>query len=112
HQRNHWRHHLNPESYTRCLTPRGVEACTGSAAESWTVTSDGALESSGSCLAVANGKVALGPCSKSKSQRWRYTLKGNLLNVARKGCLTGDQNGLSIQPCGHNPRNQIWSLPN
>lgn len=111
-QRHHRRHYLNPESYTRCLTSKGVEACTGSAAESWTVTSDGALKSSGSCLVVANGKVVMGPCSKSKSQRWRYTLKGNLINAARKGCLTGDQNGLSIQTCGHNPRNQIWSLPN
>jgi alpha-galactosidase len=109
--RRHRRRHLDPESYTRCLTSTGVEACTGSAAESWTVKPDGALESSGSCLAVANGKIVRGPCSKRKSERWRYTLNGTLISRGEKGCLTGDENGLSVQPCGHNLRTQVWSLP-
>jgi alpha-galactosidase len=107
------------DGYARCLAAPGrVEACAGTASESWIVTPDGSLRSSGGeCLAVAKGRLALEACRPVKSQHWRYTLKGNLISGAGKKCLsaagpeTGSQT-LEIQPCGHNQPNQIWSLPN
>jgi alpha-galactosidase len=105
--------------YARCLaSPGSLESCIGTAAERWTVTPNGALRSSGGeCLALAKGKPVLEACRPAKSQRWRYTLKGNLINDTGHHCLTaaGAETGsqtLLMQPCGHNLLNQIWSLPN
>ena len=113
------RRHFNLASYTRCLTaPGSVEGCTGTAAEKWTVTSSGALQSSGDrCLAVAKGKPVLEACRPESAQHWHYTLKGNLISGPDHQCLSaagpesGSQ-GLEMQPCGRNLPNQIWSLPN
>ena len=107
------------DGYARCLaSPGSVETCVGTAAERWIVTPGAALRSSdGECLALAKGKPVLEACRPAESQRWRYTLKGNLINAARHHCLsaagaeTGSQT-LVMQPCGHNLPNQIWSLPN
>lgn len=106
------------KGYTRCLAaPGSVEACAGTPAEAWITTRQGTLRSSGGqCLTVINGKPALGACRPIKSQRWRYTLEGNLISRFDSQCLsaagpeTGSQN-LEMQPCGHNLPNQIWSLP-
>ena len=107
------------EGYARCLAaPGSVGDCAGTPAEKWTVTKDGALESTGGeCLAVVNGKVVMQPCRAETSQQWRYTLKGNLINNGNLECLTasGPETGpqsLETQVCGHNLATQIWSLPN
>jgi alpha-galactosidase len=106
------------EDYSRCLSAAGyVEACTGDAAERWTVTPGGALQSSGAlCLAVGRGEPVLAACRPMLAQRWRYTLKGNLINAANHKCLSAamgiDPRVLKLQPCGHNLPSQIWSLPN
>lgn len=112
------RHHSN-EGYTRCFAaPGSVEACAGTAAETWTITSGGALRSSGGrCLATAKGKPVMEACHSVSAQRWRYTLKGNLISAAAHQCLSaagpdGGPQTLQMQPCGHNQPNQIWSLPN
>lgn len=109
--------HRSLEGYTRCLASSGIaEDCMGTAAEVWTVTHRGALESGGRCLAIANGKPTMEACTSAKSQHWNYTLLGNLVGASGQ-CLTATaqdapSQGLSIESCGHNQSNQIWSLPN
>jgi alpha-galactosidase len=106
----------NIDAYTRCLSASGrVSACGGTPAETWTVTAGGALKSAGRCLAVADGKPVMQACAAGKTQHWNYALVGNLL--ANGQCLTaGGSNNqsqrISMQACGHNRPNQIWSLPN
>jgi alpha-galactosidase len=95
-----------------------VAACAGTEAEKWTVTEDGALQSSGGeCLAVVNGKPVMQACSPVSAQKWRYTLQGNLVNNGNLQCLTAagpesEPQSLEMQVCGHNLATQIWSLPN
>lgn len=112
------RHRSRPtiEEYSRCLTaPGNVEVCAGTAAETWTVTSRGSLKSARGCLAVANGKPAIRACAASRAQRWNYTLVGNLVDDGGECLTAGDPDNqsqsLSVQPCGHNQQNQLWSLP-
>ena len=111
--------HRSIEGYTRCLAaPGSVEACAGAANESWTVTADGSLRSSGGeCLAVVNDKPVMQACSSVSAQQWRYTLQGNLVNNGNLQCLTAagpesQPQSLQMQVCGHNLATQIWSLPN
>jgi alpha-galactosidase len=106
-------------SYTHCLAAPGrLEICHGAAGESWTVAPGGVLRSShGLCLAVVKGKPAMEACRPARAQRWRYTLKGNLISAADHHCLTAaspdsEPQSLQMQPCGYNLPNQIWSLPN
>jgi alpha-galactosidase len=105
-------------SYSRCLAaPARVGACAGVAAETWTAAADGTLRSGGQCLAVADGKPLVEECTASKAQRWNYTLAGNLVNADNLKCLSSGgpntkEQGLSMQSCGHNQPDQIWSLPN
>ena len=111
---------IGQTSIKRVIAEMGssVAACTGAAAEKWTVTKDGALQSSGGeCLAVVNGKPAMQACNPVSAQQWRYTLKGNLINNGNLQCLTavgpeGQPQSLEVQVCGHNLATQIWSLPN
>ena len=102
------------ESYTRCMAaPGSVETCSGTAAEAWTVTRDGALESGGECLTATGKKAMARPCRSAADQHWDYTLAGNLINRSSHLCLTGSETeGLILQACGHNLPTQIWSLPN
>jgi alpha-galactosidase len=107
--------------YSRCLAasgtaPGSVGACMGTAAETWTVTSGGALKSAAGCLAVVNGQPVVQACVSGRAQHWNYNQAGNLLDGAGQ-CLTAtgpdDQaRSLSMQACGHNLPNQLWSLPN
>lgn len=106
--------HRDAETYTLCLASSGrVEACSGSSAETWTVTRAGALQSSGQCLTAAGAKVQMRACNSKAAQSWRYTVVGNLINRQNHLCLAGSQSqGLTTQACGHNLAAQIWSLPN
>ena len=89
----------------------------GTSAETWTITAHGVLKSAGRCLAVADGKPAMQPCSaqrrpaleihaarKFSECRWRMSHGQRLQTTNRKA--------LSMQACGHNQPDQIWSLPN
>ena len=113
------RHERHPgiEGYTRCLAASGsVEDCTGTAAETWTITAGGSLKSGGRCLGIANGKPAMQACGDSNAQHWKYTLLGNLISGDHK-CLSssgsvGNLQKVSLEACGHNRPDQIWSLPN
>ena len=100
--------------YTRCLAAPGrAEPCAGTASETWRITSDGALQSGQECLTQSRGRAALAKCRSTDTQRWRYTLPGNLINRASDLCLTAPTSGeLTVQACGHNLASQIWALPN
>jgi len=106
------------DGYAHCLAAAGtVEDCSGTPGESWTITPGGELKSGGGCLAFANGKPTIEPCDGSKREHWKYTLAGNLVNAEDNMCLTNQSAGATgqpatMQPCGHNQLNQIWSLPN
>ena len=111
--------HRDIESYSRCLAAPGrVGVCTGDSAETWTVTANGALESRGRrCLGVVDGKPALQACASGRDQHWHYTLAGDLVNGVDHECLSAsgpdtEPQLLSMQACGHNRPDQIWSLPN
>jgi alpha-galactosidase len=106
------------DGYAHCLADSGVaEDCSGSAAEAWTITARGELKSGDGCMAAAGGEPALKTCDGSQQQRWRYTLAGNLVNASDSLCLSNQSAGatgqpITLQACGHNQLNQIWSLPN
>ncbi len=106
------------DGYAHCLASTGtVEDCSGTPTETWTITPHGELKSGDGCLAAANGKPALETCDGSNLERWDYTLAGNLVNAGDKMCLTNTSPSeagqpISLQTCGHNQLNQIWSLPN
>ncbi|HET8638570.1 MAG TPA: ricin-type beta-trefoil lectin domain protein, partial [Acidobacteriaceae bacterium] len=106
------KHRESIEGYTVCLaTPGKIEGCAGTPAEAWTITNSGALKSAGRCLTVAGDHPSLEACADTNAQHWKYTLPGNLV-ATDGGCLTATASGLSIESCGHNQRNQVWSLPN
>ena len=109
--------HESIDGYAHCLAANSVEDCSGRPAELWTVTARGALKSADGCLAAAGGLPALEACNGSLAQQWRYSLAGNLVNAETNLCLTNTSAGaasqpLTLQACGHNQLNQIWSLPN
>ena len=110
--------HESIDGYAHCLAAAAtMEDCSGTPGESWTITSGGELKSSGGCLAFANGKPTIEVCDGSKREHWNYTLAGNLVNAEDNMCLTNQSAGATGQPatmqaCGHNQLNQIWSLPN
>lgn len=108
--------HDEIQGYSRCLSAAGVvEQCAGTPAQSWTFTAGGQLLSGARCLGIVQGKPAMGSCASGSAERWRSTLAGNLVTPGGK-CLTASASGqtglLSVEPCGHNLPNQIWSLPN
>jgi len=102
------------QDYTRCLAAPGtVRPCEGTAAETWRITPDGTLHSGQECLTQIGDRAALSKCAAGDSQRWRYTLPGNLVNRSSHLCLTGAADGrLGVGACGHNLAAQIWALPN
>ena len=102
------------EDYTRCVTAPGiVRPCAGTAAQTWQVMPDGVLRSGRECLTQTGSQAVLATCRSRDAQRWRYTLRGNLVNEASHRCLTGPVSGaLAMEVCGHNRASQIWTLPN
>ena len=96
--------------------------CNGSAAQSWTRSSDGTLRALGKCLDVTSGstadgaKVQLWTCNGSGAQQWTYTSASDLVNPQANKCLdvTGNTsaNGtrLQIWTCT-GAANQKWKVP-
>ena len=102
------------QDYTRCLAaPGALRQCEGTAAEMWRIMPNGTLRAANECLAQIGDHAALTRCGSSGSQRWTYTLPGNLISRSSHLCLTGPANGrVALQACGHNLASQIWTLPN
>ena len=96
--------------------------CNGTAAQSWTVGTDGTVRALGKCLDVtaagtANGtKVQLYDCNGTAAQQWHSGASNSLVNTGSGRCLdaTGNSsaNGtrLQIWDCAGSA-NQQWSLP-
>jgi alpha-L-fucosidase len=102
-------------------TPVQLWDCNGTAAQNWTVASDGTLRLNGKCMDVygnasANGtKVQIHDCHGAGNQRW--TSRGGALVSATSGrCLddpgfsTANGTQLVIWDC-NGGRNQAWTLP-
>ncbi|MHA6759989.1 ricin-type beta-trefoil lectin domain protein [Streptacidiphilus sp. PAMC 29251] len=96
--------------------------CNSTAAQTWTVASNGSLQALGKCMDItsagtANGtKVQLYDCNGTAAQVWQHQSNGTLLNPVSGKCLdaTGPSsaNGtrLQIWTCGTGA-NQQWTLP-
>jgi glucosylceramidase len=96
--------------------------CNGTAAQRWTVASDGSLQALGKCMDItaagtANGtKIQLYDCNGTGAQKWQHQSNGTLLNPNSGRCLdaTGPSsaNGtrLQIWDCAGSA-NQQWNLP-
>jgi chitinase len=96
--------------------------CNGTAAQTWTVASDGSIKGLGKCLDVtaagtANGTtIQLYDCNGTGAQQWAKGTNNTLVNPASGRCLdaTGPSsaNGtrLQIWDCS-GAANQQWTLP-
>ncbi|MFL6123441.1 lectin [Actinophytocola sp.] len=96
--------------------------CNGTAAQQWTVGSDGTIRALGKCLDVNGGSTADGAvvqlydCNGTNAQKWRVEAAGDIANVGANKCL--DANGsssangtrLQIWTCAASA-NQKWVLP-
>lgn len=103
-------------------TPIQLYSCNGTAAQRWTVGTDGTLRAFGKCMDVAasgliNGtRVQLYTCNATGAQLWRAAADGTLRNPQSAMCLSvagfGSANGtpLHIWTCGAKV-NQLWRLP-
>nr|BFD87766.1 chitinase [Streptomyces sp. Xyl84] len=96
--------------------------CNGTAAQQWTVGSDGTIRALGKCLDVASGGTASGTrtqlwdCNGTAAQQWTVTAARDIVNPQADKCLdaTGNSsaNGtpLQIWTCT-GAANQKWTAP-
>jgi len=91
-------------------TPVQLYDCNGTAAQQWSVNSDGTIRALGKCLDVtaagtADGtKVQLYDCNGTNAQKWRVEAAGDIANVGANKCL--DATGSSS---ANGTRLQIWT---
>ncbi|WP_329583855.1 GH92 family glycosyl hydrolase [Kitasatospora sp. NBC_01250] len=109
-------------SQTASGTPVQIWDCNGTAAQQWTLASDGSLQAFGSCLDVTqsgtadNTKVQLWTCNGTGAQQWWPRPDGSLLNPPSGRCLdlpnsdTTDGNQLQIYDCNGTGA-QKWTVP-
>ncbi|MDG4798010.1 glycosyl hydrolase family 18 protein [Micromonospora sp. WMMD1082] len=96
--------------------------CNGTAAQRWTVATDGTLRALGKCMDVtsagtANGTtIQLWDCNGTGAQVWQAQSNGTLRNPASNKCLdatgnsSADGTRLQIWDC-FGGANQVWRLP-
>jgi Ricin-type beta-trefoil lectin domain len=100
-----------------------IYSCNGTAAQDWTVGTDGTIQVNGKCLDVyqngyANGsKIDLYTCvSGAMNQQWRVQANGGLVSLASGKCLddpgysTTNGTQLDIWSCV-NQANEDWYVP-
>ncbi len=97
-----------------------IDQCTGSAAQTWTVGTDGTIRDQGHCLAVTasvNGtRAQLAACNGTAGQDWQAQTNGQVVNLMSQRCLdatnfsSANLTPLQIWDCGGVP-NQQWTLP-
>jgi chitinase len=101
--------------------PIQVYTCNGTAAQQWTVESNGSLQVLGKCLDVsgagtANGTlVQLYTCNGTGAQSWTHQSNGELVNTNSGKCLDdtgygGSGTQVQIWTCA-DTSNQQWSIP-
>jgi predicted alpha-1,2-mannosidase len=103
-------------------TPIQIWGCDSTAAQSWTVATDGTLRTLGKCLDVtgagttAGTKVELYNCNGTGAQQWAPGANGSLVNPASSLCLddpaasTTNGTQLEVWTC-NGGANQNWTLP-
>jgi beta-glucanase (GH16 family) len=103
-------------------TPVQLYDCNGTAAQSWTVGTDGTFRALGKCMDVtaagtANGtKVQLYDCNGTGAQTWQPRSDGSVVNPNSGKCLddtgwnTANGTQLQIWDCTGGA-NQKWTLP-
>jgi beta-glucanase (GH16 family) len=96
--------------------------CNGTAAQQWTIGTDGTIRAFGKCLDVNGGstadgaRVQLWDCNGTGAQRWTYTAARDLVNPQANKCLdvtgnnSADSTPLQLWTCGGGA-NQKWTLP-
>jgi hypothetical protein len=106
---------------TANANPIQVYTCNGTAAQSWTVNSNGTLTVLGDCLDVAGAGTANGtlvdlyPCNGTGAQSWTHQSNGELVNTNSGKCLDdtgygGSGTQAQIWTCG-DTSNQQWNIP-
>ncbi|MET9498802.1 lectin [Streptomyces sp. NPDC006552] len=102
-------------------TPVQLYDCNGSAAQNWTVGSDGTIRALGKCLDVTSGGTADGTtvqlydCNGTAAQKWAVSSANDIVNPQANKCLdvTGNNaaNGtrLQIWTCSGGA-NQKWTV--
>ncbi|MEW2167748.1 family 16 glycosylhydrolase [Streptomyces sp. NPDC007084] len=91
-------------------TPVQLYDCNGTAAQQWTVGSDGTIRALGKCLDVTNNgtadgtKIQLWDCTGGTGQKWAVSAAHDIVNPAANKCLdvTGNNSANST-------RLQIWT---
>ncbi|MFF0186331.1 RICIN domain-containing protein [Streptomyces sp. NPDC005244] len=91
-------------------TPVQLYDCNGTAAQQWTVGSDGTIRALGKCLDVTNNgtadgtKIQLWDCTGGTGQKWAVSAANDIVNPASDKCLdvTGNNSANST-------RLQIWT---
>ncbi|SBT46416.1 glycosyl hydrolase family 18 protein [Micromonospora narathiwatensis] len=96
--------------------------CNGTAAQNWTVGTDGTLRALGKCADVTSGstangaKIQLWDCNGTGAQVWQAQSNGTLRNPQSNKCLDATDNSsadgtrLQIWDC-FGGANQVWRLP-
>jgi hypothetical protein len=94
-----------------------VYSCNDSAAQVWTLATDGTLRIVGKCAAATDdGMVRLAGCDDRRAAQWRTGANSALVNLATEDCLTDPSAGTSsgapvrIEDCTGAER-QRWQLP-
>jgi beta-glucanase (GH16 family) len=102
-------------------TPVQLYDCNGTAAQQWTVATNGSIRALGKCLDVAGGATANGTvvqlwdCNGTGAQAWRVQSNGTLVNPPSGRCLddpggnTANGTQLVIWDCNAGA-NQQWKL--
>jgi predicted alpha-1,2-mannosidase len=102
--------------------PVQIWGCDGTAAQSWTIATDGTVRTLGKCLDVAGGgttagtKIDLYNCNGTGAQQWAPGANGSLVNPQSGLCLddpnlsTTNGTQLGIWTC-NGGANQKWTLP-
>jgi hypothetical protein len=96
--------------------------CNGTAAQTWTRSTDGTVKALGKCLDVSGGSTANGArvqlwtCNGSAAQQWTYSAARDLVNPQANKCLdvTGNNSAnatpLQLWTCT-GAANQKWTAP-
>ena len=96
--------------------------CNGTAAQQWTVGTDGTLRALGKCLDISGGgtadgtKIQLYGCNNTGAQKWAPQSDGTLKNPVSGKCMdaagasSADRTKLHLWTCGSGA-NQKWILP-
>ncbi|HEY2266124.1 MAG TPA: lectin, partial [Streptosporangiaceae bacterium] len=110
------------QSSTTDGNPVLIYTCNSTAAQSWTVASDGTVRVLGKCLdawqsGTTNGtKIDLYTCNGSGAQQWTAGSNGSLVNPESSLCLDDPSSsttaGTQLQLYGcDNTNAQVWHLP-